>query len=348
MSLGKKILVYGTAIVVGSYFLFLCLVKAKPFLAPIVVAIILALLMLPISRKLEKWGMGRIYASLTNTFILFLISVGFAALISIQLSQFLTDWDKTKQQIQPKIEQLKSIVYKNTPIKKEDIKLDQSIASGNVSKKALSFVNTFYSFLGSYLLTFIYIFFLLNYRKKLRRFFIKLFPPDKGDEVDEILCKTADITQSYLFGKFLLMVLLAVLYSIGMGISGVDNFIVISVIASLLTIIPYIGNIIGFVLAIGLGYITNGETSALIGIIATFTIVQFIESYILQPYVVGDKVNLDPFITILVVVAGNLVWGVAGMILALPILAIINMIFAYVKPMKPFHYLLSSNQEKEA
>ncbi|QYJ68758.1 AI-2E family transporter [Flavobacterium litorale] len=346
MTLGKKIIVNGTAIIVGLYFLVLGIIEAKPFLGTFVIAVILALLMMPISKKLEKRGLKRIYASIVNTLLLFLLSLGFAALISIQLSTFLKDWDNVKQQIVPKIEKLEGLVYSNTPIEKEDVKLGDAVSNKGVGKKALSFINSFYSFIGNYLLTFIYIFFLLNYRSRFRKFFIKLFPDNKKQKITTVLSEIASITQGYLFGKFLLMVFLFIIYAIGMGATGVSNFIVISALAALLSIIPYIGNIIGFVLAIGLGYVTNGDTVALIGIVATFSIAQFVESYVLQPYVVGDKVNLNPLMIILIVVVGNLMWGVIGMIISVPVLAIANVIFKHVQPLKPFSFLLSNDDSK--
>ncbi|MBE98568.1 AI-2E family transporter [Flavobacterium coralii] len=348
MKLGSKILYGGAAFLIGIYFLFLCLADGKPFLAPFVTAVILSLLMVPVSAKLEKWGFKRVYASLTSTIFLLLLSIGFAFIVSLQISQFLNDWDKVKERMMPHVEQLEQKVYSNTPIDKQDLKLQDSISAKSVGKRALGFINSFYSFMGDYLLTFIYIFFLLNYRSKFRKFFIKLFPDEKKQEVSQVLGETASITQGYLFGKFLLIIFLTVLYAIGMGVSGVSNFIVISILAALLTIIPYIGNIIGFVLAIGLGYVTNGDTGALIGIIVTFTVGQFVESYILQPYVVGEKVNLDPLMTIIAVVAGSLLWGVIGMILSVPVLAIANVIFGHVEPLKPFGYLLGNNSQKDS
>jgi predicted PurR-regulated permease PerM len=348
MKLGRKILYGGAAFVVGIYFLFLCLAHGKPFLAPFVTAVVLALLMVPVSKKFEKWGFKRVYASLTGTIFLLLASIAFAFVVSLQIAQFLNDWGKVKERIMPKIEQLEQKVYSTTPINKQDLKLQDSVSAKSVGKRALGFINSFYSFMGDYLLTFIYVFFLLNYRSKFRKFFIKLFPDDKRQEVSHVLVETASITQGYLLGKFLLMVFLAVLYAIGMGVSGVSNFIVISILAALLTIIPYIGNIIGFVLAIGLGYVTSGDTGALIGIIVTFTVVQFVESYVLEPYVVGDKVNLDPLMTIIAVVVGSLVWGVIGMILSVPILGVANLIFRHVQPLKPFAYLLGNNSQKDS
>ncbi|WP_255702732.1 AI-2E family transporter [Antarcticibacterium sp. 1MA-6-2] len=141
--------------------------------------------------------------------------------------------------------------------------------------------------------------------------------------------------------------MLAVLYSIGLGISGVNNFILISCIAAFLSLLPYIGNIIGFFLALIFGFLTTGDTTVLIGIIITFGIVQFVESYILEPYVVGDKVNVHPFLVILAVIAGNMIWGITGMILAIPILGILNVIMNSVPSLEPFGYLLSTDDNEE-
>lgn len=347
MTKGKKILFVAGAAILLAYFLTAGLLYSKTFLAPLVTAVILSLLMLPIARKLEIWGVKRVWSSLINVFILLLLSLGFMALVGLQVQSFISDWNKAKQKIMPKIEQLQNYVYKDTPLEKGDVKKQLSQSKGGAGKKALGFVAGLYSFLGDFLITLIYVFFLLNYRKKYRLFLVKLFPEEKSKEVNDIVFKAAGLTKSYLYGKFLLMLMLAVLYGIGMGVTGVNNFIIISLLAALLSIIPYIGNIIAFVIALGLGYITTGDTTALIGIIATFVIAQFVESYLFEPYIVGDRVNIDPFMTILAVILGNILWGVIGMIIAIPILAMVNVIFSHVGPLKPYSYLLSNNTEKE-
>lgn len=177
-------------------------------------------------------------------------------------------------------------------------------------------------------------------------FFLKLAPGNRQEKTRLIINKTAGIAQKYLVGKFILIILLAVLYSLGLGISGVQNFILISFIAAFLSLLPYIGNIIGFFLALVFGFLTTGETSILVGIIITFGVVQFVESYVLEPYVVGDKVNIHPFIVILAVIAGNMIWGITGMILAIPVLGILNVIMRNVPALEPFGYLLSTDEEE--
>ena len=382
MSKGKKILFYSTLLILGTYFLFLGLTKAKAFLIPITTATILALLMVPLARKMEKGFMNRAASSFVNTFIIFLVSVGFMALVSFQIKSIVDKWPDIKKTMEPKIEQLREFVLEHTPVEEGDISQSQGEQGGqqqnnqqsgqqqneqgqgqqtqgeqagstsimgsqsNTGQRAAAFFNQVMSFFADYLLTFIYIFFLLNYRHRFKEFLIRLFPDEKKEKVKNVIQKSANVTQKYLVGKLLLIGLLALLYSIGLGISGVDNFILISLLAAVLSLVPYIGNIIGFFLAMAFGYLTSGETGVLIGILITFSIAQFVESYILEPYVVGDQVDLHPFFVILAVIIGNMVWGIMGMVLSIPILAIINVVFLNVGPLHPFGFLLEKGDDQ--
>lgn len=145
----------------------------------------------------------------------------------------------------------------------------------------------------------------------------------------------------------MLIAILASLYAIGLGISGVENFLLISILAAILSLIPYIGNVLGFGIAMTFGYLVSGETGILAGIVITFSVAQFVESYILEPYIVGDRVDLHPFTVILAVVIGNYIWGIMGMILSIPILAIINVVLLDIPALHPFGFLLSNKPPSE-
>lgn len=354
MASGKKILYFSTLSILLLYFTFTGLTQARPFLAPLSIAIILALLVYPLSRLMEKSFMNRASASLVNTILLFLISIGFFALLSMQVKNLADDWPKIKETMEPKIEQVEQFVLERTPLKPSDLK-DSSgntrfpyIGIGsNPGKKAAGMLNSVMSFFGTYLLTFVYIFFTLNYRKHFKHFLLKLFHGDRRQKIEDVITNSANVTQQYLLGKLILIAFLAVFYSIGLGLSGVSNFILVSVLAAIFSIIPYVGNVIGFGMAMVFGYLTSGDPMVLVGISLTFFIGQFIESYIMNPYVVGDKVDLHPFVVILSVIIGNLVWGIIGMILAIPILAIINVIFQNIDPLQPFGFLLSKEKRTD-
>ncbi|MBZ9650920.1 AI-2E family transporter [Psychroflexus montanilacus] len=352
LSKGKMIILYGSLGIVGLYFLFLTFVEIKGILAPLLTAVILSLVILPLSNILEKKGMKRAISSLISVFVLFTVSLGFLALISFQIQNFIDSWPKIEDTMKPKVGQLKDFVYQHTFFDAGDLKTSEKdskeLVEGNVEnagKKALEFLSSTLGFLSNYLLTMIYIFFLLNYRKHFKIFMLKLFPSKQKKEVGKVIHKVGQVAQQYLVGKLMLITFLGVLYSIGLGISGIQNFILISIIAALLTLIPYIGNIIGLALALVFGYLITGELNVLIGIIITFTIAQFVESYILQPYVIGNKVDLHPFIVILSVIVGGALWGITGMILAIPFTAILGLIFLHVPALYPFGFLFSKNEE---
>lgn len=346
----KKILYTATAATLFVYFLFLGLAQAKAFFAPLFVAIVLSLIMLPASQWMEK-GIKRTLAAVFSSLILFLISVGLLFLISLQVKNFSSNWPQLKENLKPKIERIKDFTIKNTPLtpkrlKKIEQKGSEMISgssSGGVGKLIRSIISTF----ANYLLTFIYVFFLLAYRHIFKDFLINIFPSQKRPKVKQVISKSIHVVPEYLRGKLLLMGILAVLYAIGLGISGVHNYILVSIIAALLTIIPYLGNMIAFSMAVVFGFLAGGTIMTLVGILLTFTITQFVESYMLQPYVVGDKVDVHPFFVIIVVIIGNILWGVVGMILAVPIMGIITMTLLNINELKPLGILMSKEDFEE-
>ncbi|MCH4823098.1 AI-2E family transporter [Gramella lutea] len=342
----KNLILYLAASILALYFLFLGLSKAKGFFAPLVTATILSLVVLPLSNKMEKF-MKRNWASLINSLLLFGISIGLIALVSFQIRSFVEDWPQISETMKPKIEQVKDFALRHTPLDKEDIKEaknDSSESGSKTGKKIASFMSGLSSFMANYLLTFVYVFFLLNYRHIFRDFLMNVFPDRKRDTIKTIISKSVKVAPQYLLGKLTLMGLLAILYSVGLGISGVNNFILVSVIAAVLTLIPYVGNIIGFTMAVAFGFLTSGETTVLVGIGLTFMITQFVESYVLQPYVVGERVDVHPFFVIVSVIIGNMVWGIIGMILAIPIMGIITVVLLNIKKLEPLGILFSKKQ----
>ena len=269
------------------------------------------------------------------------------ALVSFQIRSFVEDWPQIEKTMDPKIEQVKDFAFKHTPLDQEDIKEAKNNSSNmgsSTSDKVRAFMSGLSGFIANYLLVFVYVFFLLNYRTIFKGFLLRIFPDEKRKKVKTIITKSAKVAPQYLIGKLILMGLLAILYSIGLGISGVNNFILVSVIAAVLTLIPYVGNIIGFTMAVAFGFLTSGDTTVLIGIALTFTVTQFVESYVLQPYVVGDKVDVHPFFVILAVILGNMVWGVIGMILAIPIMGIVTVVLLNIDILKPFGILFSKKE----
>lgn len=375
-SKGKNILLLLLIAIAGAYFAISGLVAAQTFLAPITVASLLAMMFLPLVHKMEKAGLARGWSS----FISVLIALGFFAglffLVSFQVKQIADDWPKIEKQLKPRIEQVQQWLSEKTGVTpdKQDELVKKSISgsekdSGNSSsagsettrqttrpdqqkaketssssnsllKSIGSMVIGLFSFIGVALLTAVYVFFMLLYRAKIKKSILAFFPVEKKEEAHGVVKDSVALSQNYLFGRFLLIMILAILYSIGLAISGIKHAILISIIAATLSLLPYIGNVIGVFLALAMAGFSGGDLTAFIGVIVTFSIAQFVESYILEPYVVGHKVDLNPLITILVVVLGGAVWGIIGMIIFIPIFGIIKIVCDHIPSLKPVGYLL--------
>ena len=404
----KRILIYSTLLVVLLFFFFWGLAQAKGFLAPVSVAALLAMVVLPISRWLERRGVSRGWAALLSDLVILLFFVGLAWVLSAQVKSLAKDWPKIKDRVKPKIEQMQEFIANKTGIsvQQQDQKVSENVpgnmlqssgkesrssqepaqkkdttntqnqqqapdkqearkgqqqqksgplgggqqqqtqsssgGGGSMMGSAGSFAMKVIGFFGTFLLTFVYIFFFLLYRRKFKTSILKMAPDEKREKTKSILSDSVQISQSYLSGRLILIIFLAILYSVGLSVSGVKHAILISVLAAVLSLIPYIGNIIGFFLAIAMAFFSGSGLMGALGVTITFAIAQFVESYILEPYIVGDKVDLNPVVTILVVVLGEAVWGVIGMLIAIPALGIAKVIFDHIPPLKPLGYLFGN------
>ena len=351
MTKNQKYFVLFVLALLGVFFTIWGLIKAKLFLAPLVIAIILSFVVLPLAKRFEK-VMSRGVSSLLSTFVILLVSLVFAYLIIYQLKLFTDDWPQIKEAMAPKIDHLEKFATSNFPMGESFENLETKISSflksrfSSALQKTQSMVSSLFGILGNFLLTFVYVFFILRYRRMFKDFVLLIFDDSRSKKVNTIIEESIQVAPKYLQGKLLMIGLLFVLYSIGLGLSGVSYFILVSLLASTLTLIPYLGNIIAVCIALTLGFLTTGDTNVLIGIVITFTVSQFIENYVLEPYVVGDKVDLHPFFVILVVIASNFIWGILGMVIAVPVAGIFTVICSNIPQLRPIGLLLSKNSIK--
>ncbi|MGB8705285.1 MAG: AI-2E family transporter [Gillisia sp.] len=348
MNTTKKNFLYATLLLVALYFLFVGLSATKNLFAPLATAGVLSLLVMPLCNKLENHGFKRWATALLSAIGLFLISLGFVFLVGMQIGSFAQHWPKVKKRIMPQIEQVKDFVSENTPLTKKQLAISpqapaSSSKSGVVEQKIGPILGGIVSFSGNFLLTFVYIFFLLHYRSMFRNFLIAFFPDRKRETVKDAINKSARVVPQYLVGKAILMGINAVLYAVGLGLAGVQNYIMLSLVTTILTLIPYLGNIIGYIIAIVFGYISSSDPMIFVWITLTFSVAQFVETYIINPFIIGDKVDLHPFFVIVVIIVGDMMWGIIGMVLAVPLASILTIILLHIKETKEIGLLLSKD-----
>ena len=162
------------------------------------------------------------------------------------------------------------------------------------------------------------------------KFLMKAVPTDQHQNTIKMVHEAGEVSQKYLTGMALMILSLWIMYGIGFSIIGVRYAIFFALLCGTLEMIPFIGNLTGTILTVLMGVIQGGDVKLIVEILIVYGLVQFIESYILQPLVVGNEVNLNPFFTILSIVIGDAIWGVSGMILAIPIFGMLKIGFVKI------------------
>jgi predicted PurR-regulated permease PerM len=194
--------------------------------------------------------------------------------------------------------------------------------------------------LTSSILTLAYVFLLLYYRIHIKNFILKLSPHQKN-EVEELVFSAAHISQQYLLGLTKMIICLWIMYGIGFSIIGIKNPIFYAILCGLLEIVPYVGNITGTSITLLVAAGHGAGLPVLGGIALTYGVVQFIQGWVLEPVILGPQVKINPLFTIIALVVGQLVWGIAGVFLAIPLTAMFKIVCDHIQSLKPYGFLIS-------
>ena len=278
---------------------------AEPLLAPMVFALVLAMLLTPLSKKLENWGINRGVAAVFSLVALILTFALIIGLISWQMSNITQDLDQIKSRLSEVANQVQAFITSHTGIKmKQQEELIKNADKGSPLGMLAKTTGNFLGFLVNVILVLVYIFLILYFRDHLMKFIQKAVPADEKENVAGLVHQASYVSQQYLGGLAIMIMTLWVMYGIGFSIVGVRYAIFFAILCGTLEIIPFIGNITGTTLTVLMGIVQGGDVKLVAGILITYGLVQFIQSYILQPLIVGKQVDLNPLFTIVSIIIG--------------------------------------------
>jgi predicted PurR-regulated permease PerM len=155
------------------------------------------------------------------------------------------------------------------------------------------------------------------------------------------------VSQQYLVGLAKMIGCLWVLYGIGFSICKVPNAIFFAILCGFLEIVPFVGNITGTTITLLVSAMHGAESMTLIGIVIVYGVVQFVQGWLIEPLVLGRQVKINPLMTVVVLVIGELVWGIPGIFLAIPLSAMLKTVCDHVEPLKPLGFLLGKADTKQ-
>jgi predicted PurR-regulated permease PerM len=318
----------------------------EDFLMPITIAIILATLLLPVSRRLEKWKIPKVLAAIICVMLMVSFFAVFFALLGWQVSLLADDLPKIQEKGGAFFTSAQQFIHDNFYIslheQKEMLKNQQDIITGFISSLAGSLSSIF----TNSIMIFIYAALLLFYRSHIKEFLLKLAPQHQRKEMEDMIFHSANVTQQYLIGLAKMIVCLWVMYGIGFSLLGVKNAIFFAILCGVLEIVPFIGNITGTTITVLVAAMDGGSLSMLGGIVATYGVVQLIQGWLLEPLIVGPQVKINPLFTILALVVGELIWGIPGIIVAIPLIAMLKVFCDHIDALKPYGFLIAEVESK--
>ena len=320
---------------------------AKDILMPLTIAGVLATLFFPFCKWMEGKKIPKGLAVLICVLILLIIIAGISVLLGWQISALANDFPMIKQKSRAIIDRIQEYILNNSNISAEEqfqiIKEEQPSYTNIVQM----IVGSFTYILTNLLFTLVYLFCLLYYRSHIKQFILKLTPSSDRKEMEQVIYNASLISQQYLVGLSKMIVCLWIMYSIGFSILGVKHALFFALLCGLLEIVPYVGNITGTLLTVFVSAGQGASIQMLGGIIVVYGIVQLIQGWLLEPLIVGHQVKINPFTTIIALVVGELVWGIPGIFLAIPIIAMIKIACDHFEPLKPYGFLIGPTESKK-
>lgn len=186
----------------------------------------------------------------------------------------------------------------------------------------------------------VYIFMILYYQPLLIEFIHRLFSERKRSDVDDVLVTTKRIIRSYLAGLLSEAFIIATLYSATLFAFGIEYAILLGIIGAILNVVPYIGGTLAVSLPFVIALTTKPSVSYAFLMMATYIVIQFIDNHYIVPKVVASKVKLNALVSVVVVIAGSMLWGIPGMLVSIPLTGIVKVLCDHIEALKPWGFLL--------
>ncbi len=313
-----------------------------------ILSALFAFLMLPLCRRLEKWGAPRWLGSLVSTVVLILVVLGLFFLMGWQFSRFGKDLPELQEQMSEKGQRLLAWIEDRVHIsQREQVQWFNDQVSGLAEyggTAALAVFSTTGATLALIVPIPIIVFLSLLLKDKFRIFFKEVSERSNGLLL-EVMSRISKLSYKYLRGVLLVVVILGVLNSIGFLLLGLKYAILLGFLLGFLNIIPYVGVLLGSMFPVAIAILTKDSAMYAVGALGVCLITQFLENNIITPKIVGSSVSINPLASIISLIGFGMMWGVIGMVLAIPIMGMLKIVCDALPGLKPYGYLLGEEKD---
>jgi predicted PurR-regulated permease PerM len=339
-SSGLKKLLLLFLFIAGLYF-------ARDFLIPLAIGAVVATLFLPLCRWMEQKKTPRGLAVMFCILILLIALSGIGILLSQQVSTLSNDFSIIRERSVELINEVQKYIFAHSgiSIEKQNQELINQQPAITLFLKEIAI--SLPALITNLILTLVYILFLLYYRSHIKQFILKFSSASQKDEMEKVIDSVGHVSQQYLVGLSKMIVCLWLMYGVGFSLLGVKNALFFAFLCGLLEIVPFIGNLTGTTITVLVAGVQGGSFLMLAGIIGIYAIIQFIQGWVLEPLIVGSEVKINPLFTIIALVIGGLLWGLPGVFLAIPLMAMLKIVCDHIAPLKPYGFLIGAIERKK-
>lgn len=322
----------------------------KGLFIPLSFSLLIALILYPVCNWLEKHKLNRSVAIAISLAIVIFFFAVIVWLLLWQVKYLKNDFPFLIQKIKAALQQLQQWFYKNIGIVGLDTTWIENTArnsGSNVSSLIQSVFRSMTSFLFSLFIIPVFSALFLYHREQFVQFLQSLTPEKYHARLQTILHETSYTYYKYIVGLIKVYLIVGTLNSIGLLLLGVDHAILFGMLTAFMTMVPYVGIIISSMLPITVAWVTTNSLFYPLGVIAIFAFVQYLENSVIFPKVVGQQLNVSSWAILVALMAGGIIWGVSGMVLFMPFVAILKIISGYIEEWKPLNTLLSREEKQK-
>jgi len=323
---------------------FYAIIQAKNFLYPIAFSILIAYLILPFVNFLEKKSFPRILAIALSLLIIIVMIYLVSSFTYARLNNMVSEFPGFKKQALQNIDTLILKIENKIPISggtiQEFLKSRVTLIFESGGKLFNKIFTATADTIFKLLILPVYIFLFLFYRTKFAHFILMITPYEKRLLIINILRDISKIASKYLAGVLVVVITLSILNSIGLLFIGVKYAVIIGILTGLLAFIPYFGLLLGGIIAFIFTLLTSPNPITALKVAIFYVVIVFIEHNILTPNIVGNNLRINPFIIILSLIIAATVWGIPGMLVIVPFMAVIKIIAKNNPDLQPYSFLL--------
>ncbi|MBR9831542.1 AI-2E family transporter [bacterium] len=327
----------------------LALIYGKSILLPLVFSFFISLALYPLVSFLKKYVKNLALAIGITLLLVLLVVGGGIYLISSQFQSLISELPSLQDQFLGVINNIADYIEQNFHYtSKEQITYLRNGAqnllksSGSIFSGAVNTTSSIFTFLT---LVPIYVFFILLYQDNFKLFFKRVTPADATENYLKVVTQVREVVQGYIGGMGVVILIIATLNCIGLFALGIEYALFFGIFSAVLTVIPYIGIAIGASLPTLFALVTKDSLAYPIGVMILYAVVQFLEGNFITPKIVGDKVNINPLAAIVALIIGGSIWGIIGMILAIPVTGILQILLYRSERTKSFALLLRAEND---